>query len=142
MSVNAYLYFNGNCREAVEFYAKVFGTEKPQIMAFGDAKPDPSYPLPDEAKNLVMHAQLMISGSSVMFSDVFPGSKFVEGNNVSLTIVSNNEDEIKAYFNGLKDGGHVSMELQETFWSKCYGQLKDKFGVNWQLSYDSGEMSM
>jgi PhnB protein len=139
MAVDAYLNFNGNCREAVEFYAEVFGTEKPQIMTFGETPPNPEYPLPEEAKNLVMHTRLNISGSNVMFSDVFPGMKFVLGNNISLALVSTDLDDINSSFNKLKEGGIVGMDLQETFWSKCYGQVTDKFGVEWQFNYDSGE---
>jgi len=140
MAVQVYINFNGNCREAVEFYADVFGTEKPQIMTFGEAPPNPEYALPEESKNLVIHTQLNISGSTVMFSDVFPGMPFVAGNNFSLTIVSDSLEEIKSSFNKMKDGGTVSMDLQETFWSKCYGALTDKFGVGWQFSYDDGQM--
>ncbi|MBU3113704.1 VOC family protein [Clostridium lacusfryxellense] len=83
-----------------------------------------------------------MDGSSVMFSDVFPGSPFVEGNNITLVIASKNIDEIKSLFNKLKEGGTVTMDLQETFWSKCYGSLTDKFGIGWQLSYDNGEMGV
>lgn len=140
MAVEAYLNFNGNCREAVEYYAQVFETEKPLIMTFEEAPKDPKFPLPDEAKNLVMHARLTIDGRNVMFSDVFPGMPFVEGNNISLSIASENMDQIKSYFHKLKEGGTVGMELQETFWSKCYGQVTDKFGILWQLNYDNGEM--
>lgn len=140
MAVEAYLNFNGNCREAVEYYAQVFETEKPLIMTFEEAPKDPKFPLPDEAINLVMHARLTIDGSNVMFSDVFPGMPFIAGNNISLTIASKNIDEIKSYFHKLKEGGTVGMELQETFWSKCYGQVTDKFGILWQLNYDNGEM--
>ncbi|MEJ9229802.1 VOC family protein [Peribacillus butanolivorans] len=140
MSVDVYINFNGNCREAVEFYAQVFGTETPQIMTFGETPPNPEFPLPDEAKNLVMHTRLNIEGSNVMFSDVFPGMPFVEGNNISLAVVNKNMDEIKSIFNKLKEGGTVVMELQETFWSKLYGQVTDKFGIIWQLNYDTGEM--
>lgn len=140
MAVEAYLNFNGNCREAVEYYAQVFETEKPQIMTFGEGPSDLKFPLPDEAKHLVMHARLTINGSNVMFSDVFPGMPFITGNNISLTIASENMDEIKSYFHKLKEGGTVGMELQETFWSKCYGQVTDKFGILWQLNYGNGEM--
>ncbi|AXN41430.1 VOC family protein [Peribacillus butanolivorans] len=140
MSVDVYINFNGNCREAVEFYAQVFGTETPQIMTFGETPPNPEFPLPDEAKNLVMHTRLNIEGSNVMFSDVFPGMPFVEGNNISLAVVNKNMDEIKSFFNKLKEGGTVVMDLQETFWSKLYGQVTDKFGIIWQLNYDTGEM--
>ncbi len=142
MSVDVYFNFNGNCREAVHFYAEVFGTESPQIMSFGEAPPNPDYPLPEEAKDLVMHARLTIDGSNVMFSDVFPGMPFVVGNNISLAVVSKNMDDLKTYFSKLSEGGKVSMELQETFWSKCYGQLTDKFGVNWQLSHESEDTGM
>jgi PhnB protein len=139
MSINAYINFNGNCREAVEFYAKVFGTEKPKIMSFGDTPPNPEYPLPEEAKNLVMHSRLDIDGSTVMFSDTFPGMPFVEGTNISLSYVNTDIDLIKSIFSKLKEGGKVGMDLQETFWSKCYGSLKDKFGIEWQFNLDSGE---
>ncbi|MCL6574032.1 MAG: VOC family protein [Bacillus sp. (in: Bacteria)] len=142
MAVDVYLNFNGNCREAVEFYAQVFGTEQPQIMTFGESPPNPEYPLPKEAKNLIMHTRLNIDGSNVMFSDVFPGMPFVEGSNISLALVSKNEDELRSWFGKLKEGGNVGMDLQETFWSKCYGQLKDKFGIEWLFSYENGEMAM
>lgn len=139
MAVNVYMNFNGNCREVVEFYAHVFETEKPEIMTFGDAPPNPEYDLPEEAKDLVMHTRLDISGSNVMFSDVFPGWPFVQGNNISLAVVSKDIDEIKSVYSKLKEGGTVGMDLQETFWSKCYGRLTDKFGIEWQLSHEDLE---
>ena len=58
---------------------------------------------------------------------------------LALAVVSENLDEIKSAFNELKEGGTVGMELQETFWSKCYGQLTDKFGIVWQFNYGNGE---
>jgi PhnB protein len=133
-----YLNFNGNCREAVEFYADVFGTEKPRMMTFGEMPPHPEYPLPEEAKDLIMHTRLSISGSNVMFSDVFPGMPFVVGNNVSLSLISEDPDEVRSVFDRLKEGGSVGMELQETFWSKMYGMVTDKFGVHWQVNVGNG----
>ncbi|AJS58229.1 VOC family protein [Paenibacillus sp. IHBB 10380] len=141
MSVDVYLNFNGNCRDAVEFYAQVFGAGQPQIMSFGETPPNPEFPLPEEAKDLVMHSRLNIQGSNVMFSDVFPGMPFVAGNNISLAIVSKNIDDVKSLFDKLKDGGKVGMELQETFWSKCYGSVTDKFGIEWQFNYDNETQS-
>lgn len=135
MAVDLYLNFNGNCREVVDFYAKVFGAEKQNIMTFGDVPPDPNFPLPEEAKNLVMHTFLKIKETSLMFSDVPPGMPLTFGNNISLVISSNDTAEIKDWFDQLKEGGTVTMELQETFWSKCYGYLVDKYGIGWQLSY-------
>jgi len=134
MSIDVYLNFNGNCREAVEFYAQVFGLDKPKMMTFGEVPPHPDYPLPEEAKSMIMHTRLNISGSNVMFSDVFPGMPFVVGNNVSLSIVTDDKEEIQSAFDKLKVGGNVVMELQETFWSKYYGSVTDKFGVIWQFN--------
>jgi len=142
MAINVYLIFNGNCREAVEFYAQVFGAEKQPIMTFGEMPPDPEFTLPEEAKNLVLHTYLTINDSMVMFSDTFPGMPFVTGNNISLTINMKNTDDIRRLFNELKEGGTIDMELQETFWSKCYGMLTDKFGIPWQFNFDSGEAGM
>ncbi|MGO4542822.1 VOC family protein [Paenibacillus sp. 2TAB19] len=139
MSVDVYLNFDGNTREAVTFYAEVFGLELPQIMTFGETPPHPDYPLPEEAKNLVMHTRLNVYGSNVMFSDVFPGSPFIQGNNFSLALVHKDQETITAAFHKLKEGGTVVMELQETFWSKLYGSVRDRFGIEWQFNLDSGE---
>lgn len=136
MSVNAYINFNGNCREAVNFYETVFGTNAPEIRTFGEMPPDPNYPLPEEAKNLVMHTQLTIDGSAIMFSDIFPGMPFIEGNNFSLSYLSDDVEKIQLIFQKLSEGGKVEMELQETPWSKCYGQVVDRFGIFWQLNHD------
>lgn len=139
MGVELYINFNGNCREAVEFYKEAFNTEEPKFMTFGEAPPNPDFVIPEEAKNLVMHTELTIAGSRVMFSDTFPGSPFTVGNNISVTVVSDDENFIRSSFEKLQEGGKVSMPLQETFWSKCYGNLEDKFGIGWQLSLDNNK---
>jgi PhnB protein len=135
MAIDVYINFNGNCREAVAFYAQVFGLEEPQIMTFGDVPPNPDFPITEATKNLVLHTNLKIHGSTIMFSDVPPGMPFVVGNNVTLVISSQSLEDIQSIFHKLEEGGSVEMELQETFWSKCYGFVIDKFGIGWQLSY-------
>jgi len=139
MAIDVYINFRGNCRQAVEFYSEVFKTEKPKIMTFGDVPPNPEYPLPEEEKNLVMHALLNINGTNVMFSDTPKSMPLNIGDNISLVISSKDLEEIKTLFDKLKEGGTVTMELQETFWSKSYGYLIDKYGIPWQLSYDNGQ---
>lgn len=136
MGVEVYLTFNGNCREAVMFYEKVFNVENTHLMTFGDVPEDPNHQLPEEAKALIMHTRLSILGSTIMFSDVFPGSPFTVGNNVTLAIVVGEEAQLRAAYEGLKEGGIVVMELQETFWSKCYGAVTDKFGIEWQFNLE------
>lgn len=142
MPLAVYVNFNGNCREAVNYYVEVFKLEKPEFMLFGDTLPNTEFPLDEAAKKLVMHTELNIKGTKVMFSDTGPGMSFVAGNNISLVVTGGDTDEIKSLFNKLKTGGTVIMDLQETFWSKSYGFLTDKYGIRWQISHDSGERSM
>ncbi|MFD0670310.1 VOC family protein [Cohnella sp. GCM10027633] len=135
MALDVYLNFAGNTREAVEFYAEVFGADASNMMTFGAAPPNPDFPLPDEAKDLIMHARLDIEGTALMFSDVFPGMPLRVGNNVSIVFNSSSTEQMRALFDKLKVGGTISMELQETFWSKYYGILTDKFGTQWMLNH-------
>jgi PhnB protein len=137
MAIDIFINFKGNCRDAVEFYAEAFKTDKAQIMTYGDTPPQPGeeFPLFEEVKNLIMHASLNINGSTVMFQDVLPDMPITIGNNINLTLAMNNIDEINSIFSKLKEGGTVYMDLQETFWSKCYGSVLDKFGIPWQFNY-------
>lgn len=134
MSVEVYLMFNGNCREAVHFYKEVFNAEEPKIMTYGDAPDGPPEMINEKTKDLIMHTRLIINGSTVMFSDTFPGADYTVGNNITLAYISNDSEELKAIYEKLKDGGNVLMELQETYWSKLYGQVIDRFGIQWQLN--------
>jgi PhnB protein len=136
LAVDAYINFNGNCREAVEFYADVFQAGKPQFMTFGEAPPDPDYSMPEEAKDLIMHTHLMVEGSRIMFSDVFPDMPFSQGNNISLSVSNKDEERLRSYFEKLQLGGHVNMDLQKTFWSRLYGSVTDRFGIEWQVNHE------
>jgi len=140
MVITVYINFNGNCRNAVQFYAEVFNTKKPEIMTFAEMPPDPDFKVPEEAKDLVLHTSLNINGSTVMFSDILPGTPLISGNNISLTVMTASVKETEKLFNRLKEGGTVDMELQETFWSKRYGSLTDKFGVMWQIMVDDEQI--
>ena len=137
MAVVAYINFKGNCREAVAFYADAFHTKPGTIMTYGEQ--DHGFPLPEEAKDLVMHAEMRIMGSPVMFSDVLDTMPFVQGNTISLTVTGSDQEALKSAFHKLKDGGQVVMDLQPTFWSSLYGFVIDKYGVGWQLSHESAE---
>ncbi|HEY5563302.1 MAG TPA: VOC family protein [Clostridiaceae bacterium] len=82
---------------------------------------------------------LNIKGSNIMFSDTPQSMPLNVGDNISLVVTSKDLEEIKDLFDKLKEDGTVTMELQETFWSKSYGYLVDKFGIPWQISYDNSE---
>ena len=138
MKLEMFITFDGNCREALEFYAKVFKTEIGNLMTYGDAPPDPNYPVPEADRERVIYAGLPVGGMVLMFSDIPSGSEFICGNNVCPTIGSDDKDEIARLYNELKEGGEVYMELAPTFFSELFAMVEDKFGIIWQISYYEG----
>ncbi len=128
-----YLVFNGNCEEAVNFYQAALGGES-QILHFGDAPPNPAFPVPEHVKNLVMHAELRKDGHVIRFSDTFPNSPYNAGNNISFSLEFDTKETTQSTFEVLSKDGTIEMELQETFFSPLYGKFTDKFGVIWQVS--------
>jgi PhnB protein len=137
MSISAYLYFNGNCREALEFYAEAFQTEKAKILTYGDIPGGGGTQMPGQMKKLVLHAAMRISGDEVRFSDASPDMPVKAGSNVSILVNLETPDMVVAVFDRLKKGGEVVMEVQETFFSPCYAYVIDRFGVSWQLNVPS-----
>ncbi len=129
-----YLVTNGNGQEAVKFYEKALNAKVLSVQTFGDQPENPEYPVPAEAKDRVMNAHLKVGDHDLMLSDTFPGMPYETGDQVTVAITIDSVETSKEVFEKLKDGGQVIMELQETFWSPSYGQLKDKFGVTWQIS--------
>ena len=135
MALEIYLNFEGNCYEAVSFYSKIFKTEMQNVMYYSDMPENPDFPLTDEVKKMVLHTFLNINGTTVMFSDCSPNIPLKFGNNTALVINKDNTEEIKELFNALKEDGTVVMDLQETFWSRLYAFVEDKYGILWHLIY-------
>ena len=135
MRLEMFFYFNGNCREAVEFYAKVFKTEVRNLMTYGQAPADPNNPVPENDKDRILYAGLALDNMTAMFSDVPSGGDYVAGNNISPTISTDDKDEVKRIFNELKEGGEVYFELSQTFFSELFGMVADKFGIIWQILF-------
>ena len=133
MSLSTYLTFDGNCREAFEFYRSVFGTEFVVLSTFAEAPEDMD--VPDADRDKVMHVTLPIGSSVLMGSDNDPsGSSVVVGNNFSISVDTEGRQESDDLIGKLSDGGTVSMPMQETFWGSYFGMCTDKFGVNWMVS--------
>ena len=135
MSLSTYLTFDGNCREAFEFYRSVFGTEFTVLSTFEEGPDDMD--VPDADKDKVMHATLPIGSSVLMGSDNSPaGPPVVVGNNFSISVNTDGRDESDDLIRKLSDGGAVTMPMQETFWGSYFGTCTDRFGVNWMVSHD------
>lgn len=130
MQVQPYLFFDGRCDQALEFYKKAIGADVKMLMRWKDS-PDPSMCTPGNADK-VMHAQFQVGETTIMTSDGRNGGapKF-EG--FALTIAAKTEAEADKLFGALSDGGQVTMPMAKTFFSPRFGMLADRFGVNWMI---------
>ena len=128
--IDNYLFFNGRCEEAVEFYRQALGAEVLMMMRFKDS-PDKSTIAPG-TENKIMHATLKIGETTLMASDGrCQGQPNFDG--FSLSIPARNPDEAEKLFAALADGGKVGMPLGKTFFSPSFGMTEDKFGVGWMV---------
>lgn len=127
-----YLFFDGNCREAMEFYKTCLGGEL-QLMALKDTPVAAQFP--PEAADLIMHADLDNDNISLMASDNFDGSPIEQGNRISLMISCSSEEELRKFFDALAQGGTVNQPVRKEFWGDIYGQLTDKFDIQWQMNF-------
>lgn len=134
LGVYAYLRLNGNGKEAVKFYENVLDAEVLGVQTYGQLPENPEFTLPDEVKDRVVHAQLKVGNTFLMLSDTFPGQPYQLGSQVDVAINLNDVEKSKEVFEKLQESGEVIMPLQETPWSPSYGQVRDKFGITWQIS--------
>lgn len=136
-TIYPYLTFIDEGQEAIKFYENALDATVVNVKTFGDMPPNPDYPISEEVKNRILNALLKVGDTNLMISDSFPGSDKTptkQNAQVSIAITINNPEKAKEVFDKLKEKGTVTMPLQETFWSPAYGQVKDKFGVTWQVS--------
>jgi len=133
MMIEPYLFFEGNCEEALAFYHQALGAEVTMMMRYKDSpEPHPPGMLPAGCEDKIMHANLRIGESVVMASDgMCSGVAAFQG--FSLSISASSEAEAKTIFAALAEGGEVRMPLGKTFFSPCFGMLKDRFGVGWMV---------
>ena len=133
MQIQPYLFFDGRCEEAVEFYRKTLGAEVTMLMRFKDS-PEPHAPgmIPPGAEDKVMHASLRIGETTVLASDGrCLGRPNFQGFSLSLTVPD--DAEATRRFAALADGGKVQMPLAKTFFSSRFGMVADRFGVSWMV---------
>jgi PhnB protein len=133
MKVQPYLFFDGRCEEAIEFYKKALGAEVLMLMRFSDS-PDPPPPgmVPPGSENKIMHSAMRIGETEVMASDGHcMGKAAFQG--VSLSVSASSEAEADRLFNALAEGGQVQMPIGKTFFSPRFGMVADRFGVSWMV---------
>ncbi|RMX06197.1 VOC family protein [Allofranklinella schreckenbergeri] len=139
MKLSPYLYFNGNCAEAMQFYAELLGAQA-QLMRYADMPAEPDMPPLSEAdKNKVAHSQLMRRGECLFSaSDSLPafcsesGFQPMQGFQVAIDVDALAEGE--RIFNALAAGGQVQMPFAESAWAKGFGLVTDRFGTPWMVN--------
>ncbi len=138
MTLNPYLTFKDNCRDAFEFYRSVFGGEFDMVSTFREGPPDMG--VPDDELDRVMHVSYPIGSSVLMGSDSVSGfgPGHTVGTNFSLSFEANDKLHADEVFAKLSEGGTVTMPLDTMFWCAYFGSLTDKFGINWQVVTEPG----
>ena len=130
MQIQPYLYFDGRCEEAVEFYRRTLGAAVTMLMRFKDS-PDRTM-VPAGAEDKVMHMSFRIGDTTVLASDGrCLGRPSFEGFSLSLTVP--NDAEAERLFASLTDGGQVQMPMTKTFFASRFGMVADRFGVSWMI---------
>jgi PhnB protein len=134
LELEPYLSFNGNCEEALNFYARVFGGEVTEINRFGDAPPG-QMELPPDWSGKVMHANLKAPMLKFMGSDRPPSHQGPEGaGRITMSLGGDDAGEGKRVFDALAEGGTVTMPFQKTFWGADFGMLTDRYGIDWMIN--------
>lgn len=128
-SVQPYLFFDGRCEEAIEFYKNAIGAEAGMMMRAGEA---PEGGPPGVSGDKILHASFLVGNTLIMASDGWArGQPKFEG--FCLSIGAKDEAEAKRFFDALGEGGEVTEPLAKTFFSPSFGMVKDKFGVHWMV---------
>ncbi|HEX2038616.1 MAG TPA: VOC family protein [Acidimicrobiales bacterium] len=133
MAFHPYLMFGGNCREAFTRYQEIFGGE---LVVLPMSEMPSDQPVPEDQKDLVMHAALTFDGNLLMASDDPTGDfRGVQGMHVNCSVGS--VEEAERVFAALSEGGEVTMPIGETFWSPRFGMCVDRFGTPWMVNVEA-----
>ena len=129
--ITPYLTFNGNCKDALNFYRSVFHCDEPRVMPYGDYMPEGSKTPPELLRTWVMHAEMAVCGTNVWFADEAVPSEI--GSNIKLSVTVPTGREAAAIFDSLCADGEVTLPPTETFYSVFHAAVTDKFGVIWNV---------
>jgi PhnB protein len=131
VNVNPYLTFDGNCREAMEFYRTVLGGEL-TVNTFGE------FGGPAEVADKVMHAMLLGGLGTLMASDTAPGMPFAPGNTMTISVSGAEGDGLEDVWSKVSAGGEVFVPFEKQMWGDVFGQCADKYGVPWMVNVTQG----
>ncbi len=130
--LSPYIGFNGNCREAMTFYKDCLGGDL-TFQTAGEAPAEAG--CPEGTAGEIMHSMLISNGIVIMATDMGNPEGYEKGNNISLTLNCDSEEEIRSLFDKLSEGGKIGQQLKLEFWGGLFGYLTDKFGIVWMFNY-------
>lgn len=137
-SLNTYINFNGNCKEAFEFYKSVLGGEFAFYSTFGEVPETEKFNVSSEDKDKIMHVSLIINKhTTLMGCDLLDDGntpKLVKGNNMAVSINIDDNQKAAQVFKQLSEGGEVLMKYEKSFWGAYFGYFKDKYGIYWMVN--------
>ena len=132
MYIQPYLFFDGRCQEALDYYVSALGAKVGMAMKFKDSPEPPDQKMAQVSGDNIMHASFRIGDSVIMASDGFgKGKPVFQGVSLSLTV--NSVAEADRYFSALAKGGTIQQALTKTFFAPSFGMVTDKFGVPWMV---------
>jgi len=132
LGINPYIVFNGNCRQAIEFYKTALGADVLFTQTVGESPMSNMGP----AAN-IMHCTIKVGDSTIMMCDNPKPETAAGGGNISLAIGLNDPERARQLFDNLSEGGSVIMPLDKTYWAEAFGMVADKFGVKWMINCDA-----
>ncbi|HVX48596.1 MAG TPA: VOC family protein [Chitinophagaceae bacterium] len=132
-TINAYIGFQGQAREAMEFYKSCIGGEL-NLMTVGSSPM--AAQCPEAIHGQIMHSSLVKESLVLMATDMSTPGDYVKGNNIALSVNCSSEEEINNFFEKLSEGGKVIDSLKKQFWGGIFGVLEDKFGIRWMFNYE------
>lgn len=133
MNIIPHLNFNGQCKEAFDFYAKLLDGEIKFSMTWGEMPGDMGSQCPPETKNLIMHTTLEVDGDFIMGADS-PPDRYTPPKGITVSIGVKSKDKGEKIFKALSEGGNVMMPYEKTFWSPGFGMCVDRFGIPWMVN--------
>ena len=135
--INAYLGFNGQCREAMNFYKDCLDAE---LTMQSVSETPMAAQCPESMKDHIMHAELKKNSLLLMATDMVPvGEEVIRGNNFALSLSCSSEEEIHHFFDKLSAGGKIIEPVKQQFWGALFGVFTDKFGIRWMLNFDKNQ---
>ena len=130
MTLTPYVFFDGNCAEAMRFYEQKLGAQTRMVMKAKDSPDPPKDPAQGER---ILHAHLDIDGQALLASDWMAPHAFEGSKGFSLALQYDDVERAQQVFDALADGGAVNMPMQKTFWSERFGMLVDRYGIAWMV---------